>query len=325
MTSRIPHTLTRNPHLTATAALTLTATLTQTQPTYNTPTGDINLTAVKHSIIQLIETNAEQRDDGTSLVGTFVRLAWHASGTYSQADHTGGSQGGRMRFDPEASFGANAGLNVARAALESVKAQHPAISYADLYCLSGVAAIEHAGGPAIEFELGREDAVSGESSPPDGRLPDADKGSSKGTIEHVREVFYRMGFGDREIVALLGAHALGRCHTDRSGYWGPWTFAENTMSNEYFRLLVEERWSPKTMHNGKPWTGPDQFEDSTGKLMMLPSDIALIRDPSFRKYVEMYAKDEDLFFKDFAQAFSKLLSLGVPLSTAAGKPWYQFW
>jgi hypothetical protein len=41
-----------------------------------------------------------------------------------------------------------------------------------------------------------------------------------------------MGFNDREIVALLGAHALGRCHTDRSGYWGPWTFAENTFSNE---------------------------------------------------------------------------------------------
>jgi len=120
-----------------------------------------------------------------------------------------------MRFDPEASLGANAGLHVARAALEPVKRQHPDISYADLYCLSGVAAIEYAGGPVVEFELGREDAVSGETSPPDGRLPDADKGSSKGTIEHVREVFYRMGFGDREIVALLGAHALGRCHTDR--------------------------------------------------------------------------------------------------------------
>jgi hypothetical protein len=79
-----------------------------------------------------------------------------------------------------------------------------------------------------------------------------------------------MGFSDKEIVALLGAHALGRCHTDRSGYWGPWTFAENTFSNEYFRLLVEERWSPKVSHNGKPWEGPDQFEDSTGKLMMLP-------------------------------------------------------
>lgn len=91
------------------------------------------------------------------------------------------------------------------------------------------------------------------------------------------------------------------------------------MSNEYFRLLIEERWSPKVSHNGKPWEGPAQFEDPSGNLMMLPSDIALIEDPEFKKYVEMYAKNEDLFFTDFAKAFSKLLELGVPFP----KPWYR--
>ena len=278
---------------------------------------------MKQSIQDLIEENAEKRGDGTSLTGTFVRLAWHASGTYAKADNSGGSEGGRMRFDPEASFGANAGLGVAREALEPIKEKYPGVSYADLYCLSGVVAIEAAGGPDIPFRFGRSDAPSGDTSPPDGRLPDADKGGRDKTVQHVRDVFYRMGFDDREIVALLGAHALGRCHTDRSGYWGPWTFAENTMSNEYFRLLVEERWSPKTTHNGKPWTGPDQYEDSTGKLMMLSSDIALIQDPEFNKYVQLYAKDEEVFFKDFAKAFSKLLELGVPFP--AIKPWYQFW
>ena len=191
-------------------------------------------------------------------------------------------------------------------------------------------------------------------SPPDGRLPDADKGSRVKTIQHVREIFYRMGFNDQEIVALLGAHAMGRCHTDRSGYWGPWTNAENTFSNEYFRLLLDERWSPKVSHNGKPWDGPDQFEDSTGQLMMLPSDLYLIADPEFKKWVEVYAKDENRFFKDFgkqslscwslmlsrrcplglethsfyaystAAAFGKLLSLGVP-GVSAVKPWYQIW
>lgn len=40
---------------------------------------------------------------------------------------------------------------------------------------------------------------------------------------HVRDIFYRMGFNDQEIVALLGAHTLGRCYTDRSGYEGPWS------------------------------------------------------------------------------------------------------
>ena len=46
--------------------------------------------------------------------------------------------------------------------------------------------------------------------------------------------------------------------------------------------------------------------------MMLPTDMALISDKSFRKYVEKYAKDEDLFFKDFTNVFSKLIELGVP-------------
>lgn len=276
---------------------------------------------VKSAIANLIDGDTETRGDGTSLIGTFVRLAWHSSGTYSKEDNSGGSNGARMRFKPESNWGANAGLKMARDKLEAVKEEFPGLSYADLYTLAGVVAIEESGGPSIPFRLGREDMISGQTSPPDGRLPDADKGCKVKTIQHMRDVFNRMGFDDRDIVALLGAHALGRCHEDASGYWGPWTFAENTFSNEYFRLLIEERWSPKVSHNGKPWNGPDQYEDTTGKLMMLPSDIALVQDPEFRKYVEMYAKDEDLFFSDFAKAFSKLLELGVPFP----KPWYKFW
>ena len=53
--------------------------------------------------------------------------------------------------------------------------------------------------------------------------------------------------------------------------------------------------------------------------MMLPSDMILVEDPKFKKYVEMYVKDEDLFFKDFAKAFSKLLELGVPFPS---KKWF---
>jgi cytochrome c peroxidase len=57
---------------------------------------------------------------------------------------------------------------------------------------------------------------------------------------------------------------------------------------------------------------------------MLQSDMVLIADPEFKKYVEMYARDETLFFNDFAKAFAKLLELGVPFASVA-KPWYQFW
>lgn len=283
----------------------------------------VNLEKVKAAIAQLIETDAEKRNDGTSLKGTFVRLAWHSAGTYSRIDGSGGCNGGRMRFKPESSWGANAGLEKAREALEPIKGRFSNLSYADLYVIAGVTAIEESGGPIIPIRLGRTDENSGDKSPPDGRLPDADKGGCKKTIAHIRDVFYRLGFDDQEIVALLGAHSLGRCHTNASGYWGPWTFSENTMSNEYFRLLVEERWSLKVSHNGKPWHGPDQYEDKTGNLMMLPSDIALLHDPEFKFWVEHYARNEDAFFRDFSKAFAKLLELGVPF--AATKPWYRFW
>jgi len=56
---------------------------------------------------------------------------------------------------------------------------------------------------------------------------------------------------------------------------------------------------------------------------VLYSDMVLIQDPAFKKVVELYVKDEDVFFKDFASAFAKLLELGV--SFPATKAWYQFW
>lgn len=62
----------------------------------------------------------------------------------------------------------------------------------------------------------------------------------------------------------------------------------------------------------KKWDGPLQYEDvDTGELMMLPTDLVIKTDPAFRVFCEMYAKDEALFFKDFAEAFGRLISLGV--------------
>jgi cytochrome c peroxidase len=234
----------------AVASLTL-----YTMPVAHAKEVSVKLDPIRTSIVELIEQDAEQRGDGTSLAGTFIRLAWHSCGTYQQSDKTGGSNGARMRFAPEAKYGNNAGLDKARAILEPIKAQYPEISYADLYTFAGVVAVEEAGGPKIPFSTGRVDETDGSKSDPKDRLPNADMGSRKSTIEHIRAVFGRMGLNDQEMVALLGAHAMGRCHTDASGFWGPWTNAETTFSNEYFRLLLEERWSPKCTHNGKVWTG----------------------------------------------------------------------
>merc|ERR1711916_396991 len=133
---------------------------------------------------------------------------------------TGGSDGATMRFCPEAEHGANAGLNLARDALETVKAKHPQIPYADLWSLAGATAIEALGGPHIPWRPGRSDKADGSHCTEDGRLPDATRGS-----DHLRSIFYRQGFNDREIVALAGCHALGRCHPNASGFEGAWTKA----------------------------------------------------------------------------------------------------
>ncbi|QSS64247.1 hypothetical protein I7I51_01312, partial [Histoplasma capsulatum] len=129
---------------------------------------------------------------------------------------------------------------------------------------------------------------------------------------HIRDIFGRMGFDDREMVALSGAHSLGRAHPDRSGYDGPWDFSPTVFTNEFFRLLVEEKW------NWKKWSGPAQYTDNTTKtLMMLPTDMALVKDKEFKKHVERYAKDSDAFFREFSDAFVKLLELGVPFTSKA--------
>lgn len=61
-------------------------------------------------------------------------------------------------------------------------------------------------------------------------------------LDHIRDIFYRMGWSDQEIVALSGAHALGRCHPDRSGFKGPWTPSPTLMTNDYFKRLLDEKY-----------------------------------------------------------------------------------
>jgi cytochrome c peroxidase len=215
-----------------------------------------------------------------------------------------------MRFAPEGDHGANAGLAAARNFLSPVKAHFPWISYSDLWILAGICAIQEMQGPKIPFRPGRSDRDLSFCTP-DGRLPDASKDAS-----HIRAIFGRMGFGDREMVALSGAHAVGRCHTDRSGFEGPWTFSPTTLTNDYFKLLLEEKWGQKK------WNGPKQYEDvKTKSLMMLPTDLEIIRDKSFRKYCQMYADDADVFFKDFSDAVVRLFELGVPFTTPEEGRW----
>jgi catalase (peroxidase I) len=141
-----------------------------------------------------------------------------------------------------------------------------------------------------------------------------------------------MGFNDQEIVALSGAHALGRCHADRSGFDGPWTFSPTTLTNDYYKLLLDEKW------NLRKWKGPIQYEDSKTKSLMmvrlgplsllvrasaidltdsllsspltqLTTDYAIVTDKAFKKYTQLCRPSPFLFFLASADVDELIASL----------------
>ncbi|CAH8274177.1 unnamed protein product [Arabidopsis lyrata] len=208
-----------------------------------------------------------------------LRLAWHDAGTYDAKKKTGGPNGS-IRFKEELTRPHNKGLEKAVAFCKEVKAKHPRVSYADLYQLAGVVAVEVTGGPAIPFTPGRKDA----DSPDDGELPNPNEGAS-----HLRTLFSRMGLSDRDIVALSGGHTLGRAHKERSDFEGPWTQDPLKFDNSYFVELLK---------------------GETPGLLQLKTDKALLDDLKFHPFVKLYAKDEDMFFKAYAISHKKLSELG---------------
>lgn len=94
---------------------------------------------VYNSIASILDN--VDHDDG-SLGPILLRLSWHAAGTYDSATGSGGSHGATMRFTPESAHGANAGLSMAREVLEGVKKKYSWLSYADLWSLAGVVAVQ---------------------------------------------------------------------------------------------------------------------------------------------------------------------------------------
>ncbi|QOJ27505.1 MAG: catalase/peroxidase HPI [Ignavibacteriales bacterium] len=179
--------------------------------------------------------------------GLFVRMTWHAAGTYRASDGRGGASGGLQRFAPLNSWPDNANLDKARRLLLPIKLKYGnKISWADLLILAGNVAMESMGFKTFGFGAGREDMWEPDESIYWGAeqkwLGDEKRYTGKRDLENplaavqmgliyvnpegpggnsdpvsaahdIRDTFARMSMNDEETVALIaGGHTFGKTH-----------------------------------------------------------------------------------------------------------------
>jgi catalase-peroxidase len=180
----------------------------------------------------------------------FIRMAWHAAGTYRTGDGRGGANSGQQRFAPLNSWPDNANLDKARRLLWPIKQKYGRnLSWADLLILAGNVAIESMGGPIFGFGGGRKDVYEPEhdvywgteeqwigQGPHQTRIvegkafedplaavqmgliyvnPEGPNGEPDPlkSARDIRMTFARMAMNDEETVALTaGGHTFGKCH-----------------------------------------------------------------------------------------------------------------
>ena len=143
----------------------------------------------------------------------FIRMAWHAAGTYRTGDGRGGANSGQQRFAPLDSWPDNGNLDKARRLLWPIKQKYgQAISWADLFILTGNVAIETMGGPVFGFGAGRADVYEPEK---DIYWGDEDKWVNEGV-----ETRLRPDEGYHELDGPLAAIQMGLIYVNPEGPGG---------------------------------------------------------------------------------------------------------
>ncbi len=216
----------------------------------------LDVDALKRDIDEVMTTSQDWWPADFGHYGPlFIRMSWHAAGTYRIEDGRGGGGEGAQRFAPLNSWPDNANLDKARRLLWPVKQKYGrAISWADLLVFAGNCALESMGFKTFGFGFGREDIWEPEEvfwGPEDTWLGDErysgerDLSGPLGAVQmgliyvnpegpngtpdplaaarDIRETFRRMAMNDEETVALIaGGHSFGKTHGAASAeYVGP--------------------------------------------------------------------------------------------------------
>jgi catalase-peroxidase len=216
----------------------------------------LDVDALKRDLTELMTTSQDWWPADYGHYGPlFIRMSWHAAGTYRIADGRGGGGQGAQRFAPLNSWPDNANLDKARRLLWPIKQKYgSSLSWADLLVYAGNVAMESMGFKTFGFGFGRPDIWEPEEvfwGPEDTWLGDERYSGDReltaplGAVQmgliyvnpegpngkpdplaaarDIRETFARMAMNDEETVALIvGGHTFGKTHGANSAdYIGP--------------------------------------------------------------------------------------------------------
>ncbi len=207
---------------------------------------DIDIDELKKDIDQVMTTSQDWWPADYGHYGPlFIRMTWHAAGTYRISDGRGGGGSGHQRFAPLNSWPDNASLDKSRRLLWPVKQKYGRrLSWADLIIFAGNRALESMGFKTFGFAFGREDVweadetdwgseetwLGDERHDDDGELqgplgadhmgliyvnPEGPNGNPDplAAANYIRNTFKRMAMNDEETVALIaGGHTFGKAH-----------------------------------------------------------------------------------------------------------------
>jgi catalase-peroxidase len=206
----------------------------------------LDVDALRRDVVEVMRTSQDWWPADYGHYGPlFIRMSWHAAGTYRIEDGRGGAGEGAQRYAPLNSWPDNASLDKARRLLLPVKQKYGRkISWADLLVLAGNVALEDMGFETFGFAFGRQDIWEPEEifwGPEDTWLgderysgdrelagpfgavqmgliyvnPEGPNGNPDplASARDIRETFRRMAMNDEETVALIaGGHTFGKCH-----------------------------------------------------------------------------------------------------------------
>jgi len=192
------------------------------------------------------------------------------------------------------------------------------VSCSDIVAQATRDLVKMVGGPFYPVKLGRKDSRVSDGSRTEKALP-----TTKMTMDDIISKFTVKNFTIKEMVALTGAHTIGFTHckefSDRIFNYSKTSETDPTLHPKLVKGLREVCKNYTTDPNMAAFNdvrSPGKFDNAYFQnvlkgLGLLRTDAMLGSDPRTRPIVELYSKDEQAFFNDFARAIEKVSVLGV--------------